>query len=91
MTQLAEFLVRSVVGNPGAVSVVEVEGEASVLLEVRVDPADLDRVHGPDGETLRAIRTVISAAAGQRKAVVELIEPAQDAPSESTEDAPTGE
>jgi predicted RNA-binding protein YlqC (UPF0109 family) len=90
VTHLAEFLVRSVVANPGAVSVNEVEGDASVLLEVRVDPADVERVHGPEGETLRAIRTVISAAAGQRKAVVELIEPDRDAPAESTEDAPTG-
>mgnify|MGYP003337407860 FL=1 len=52
-----------------------VEGEASILLELSVAPSDLARVKGPEGETLRAIRAVLSAAAGRRKAVLELVEP----------------
>jgi hypothetical protein len=58
-----------------------------VLLELSVDPSDLDRVLGPDGETLRAIRTVLSASAGRRKAVLELLESGEDAPTDEAERA----
>lgn len=75
MTELVTYIVRGLVSRPDAVRVNVVEGEASILLELAVDPADLSRVKGPEGETLRAIRTVLSASAGQRKAVLELIEP----------------
>lgn len=76
MSELVAFLVRGLVSKPDAVQIHAVEGEASLLIELTVDPADLESIKGPDGDTLRAIRTVLSAAAGQRKAVLELIEPA---------------
>lgn len=76
MTELLTYIVRGLVSQPDAVRVNVVEGEASVLLELAVAPDDLPRVKGPEGETLRSIRTVLSASAGPRKAVLELIEPA---------------
>jgi predicted RNA-binding protein YlqC (UPF0109 family) len=82
VSELVNFLVRSLVSRPEAVRVNEVQGEASILLELAVDSADLERVKGPDGETLRAIRTVLSAASGRRKAVLELVEPSADAGEE---------
>jgi predicted RNA-binding protein YlqC (UPF0109 family) len=82
VTQLVEFLVGGLVQDPGAVAVHEVAGESSTLLELTVAPADIERVKGPGGDTLRALRTVLSAAAGQRKAVLELIEPGSGAPAE---------
>jgi predicted RNA-binding protein YlqC (UPF0109 family) len=82
VSELVNFLVRSLVSRPDAVRVNEVQGEASILLELAVDAADLERVKGPDGETLRAIRTVLSAASGRRKAVLELVEPSSDAGEE---------
>ncbi|MBM4367884.1 MAG: KH domain-containing protein [Deltaproteobacteria bacterium] len=78
MIELVRHMVKGLVTDASAVSVNAVEGEASVLIELRVAPADLDRVKGPDGETLRALRTVLSAGAGQRRAVLELIEPGMD-------------
>lgn len=82
MTELVSFLVKGIVTRPDAVRVNTVDGEASVLIELAVDPADVARVHGPDGETLRAIRTVLSASSGQRKAVLELLEPRSGADEE---------
>lgn len=60
--------------HPAAVVVNAREGDASVLIELEVDPSDLARVNGPDGATLRAIRQVLSASAGQRKAILELVQ-----------------
>ncbi len=75
MKALVDHVVRGLVKNPDAVRLNSVEGEASVLLELSVAPEDLARVKGPNGDTLRAIRTVLSASAGRRKAVLELVEP----------------
>ena len=94
MTELVKHLVAGIVTVPGGVSINTVEGEASLLVELTVDPADVERIHGPDGETLRSLRTVLSAASGQRRAVLELIEPSNGAAShaaESTSDDETAE
>ena len=82
MSELVRFLVKHLVSRPDQVRVNEVQGEASILLELAVDAADVEAVKGPDGETLRAIRTVLSAAPGRRKAVLELIEPSADSDEE---------
>lgn len=73
MTALVTYLVKSLVSRPDRVRVNTVDGEAAVLLELSVAPEDLDAVRGEDGETLRAIRAVLSAASGRRKAVLELV------------------
>jgi predicted RNA-binding protein YlqC (UPF0109 family) len=75
VTGLVTHLVKGLVSKPDQVAVNTVEGEASVLLELSVAPEDIGRVKGPDGETLRSLRTVLSAAAGDRKAILELVEP----------------
>ncbi|MDP2306404.1 MAG: KH domain-containing protein [Pseudomonadota bacterium] len=73
MKAVVDHLVRGLVRNPDAVRLNTVEGEASVLIELSVAREDVARVNGPEGDTLRAIRAVLSAAAGRRKAVLELI------------------
>lgn len=75
MKALVDHVVRGLVKNPDAVRLNTVEGDASVLIELSVAPEDVARVKGPNGDTLRAIRTVLSASAGRRKAVLELLEP----------------
>ncbi len=73
MKDLVAFLVRGVVKHPDAVAVTETEGEASVLLELSVSSEDQAAVQGPDGVTLAAIRAVIAASSGRRKAILELV------------------
>ena len=75
MKALVEHLVKHIVSRPEQVRVNAVEGEASLLLELSVHPADLAAVKGAEGQTIAAVRTVLSAAAGRRKAVLELVEP----------------
>jgi predicted RNA-binding protein YlqC (UPF0109 family) len=59
--QFVEFLVKSIVGNPDAVSVVRSVDEKGVLLELTVDPEDLGRVIGKRGATAQSIRTLLRA------------------------------
>lgn len=75
MTELVSFLVRGLVSAPDQVRVNQVEGEASLLLELSVAPHDMASLKGPDDVTIRAIRTVLSASSGRRKAILELVEP----------------
>ena len=77
MRDLVEFLVRSLVDDPEAVSVEELDDGGDIVLEVRVAGDDLGRVIGRDGRVANAIRTLAKAAAtaqGEGRVLVEIIE-----------------
>ena len=67
MKELVEYLIRSLVENPGGIQLEEREDDDMVTLELRVDTEDLGRVIGKDGSTINAIRTVLQAAAASHK------------------------
>jgi len=76
MRELVEFLAKSLVDNPEQVSVNEVEGERSIVLELTVASEDMGKVIGKQGRIAKAIRTVVKAAAARegKKVVVEIIQ-----------------
>ena len=49
LKELVEFIAKSIVDDPSQVHVSEIEGEASVILELRVGPEDMGRVIGKGG------------------------------------------
>ncbi len=59
--QFVEFIVKSLVGNPDAVSVERRIDEKGVLLELTVDAEDLGRVIGKRGATAQSLRTLLRA------------------------------
>jgi hypothetical protein len=59
--QFVEFIVKSIVGKPDAVSINRTIDEKGVLLELTVDPEDLGRVIGKHGATAQSIRTLLRA------------------------------
>ena len=64
LEELAAFLTRSLVDNPDEVEVASTETDDSrVDLELRVAQEDMGRVIGRQGRTIRAIRSVVKAAA----------------------------
>lgn len=74
MEDLVHHLVDPIVANPDDVSVQRVEGDSVTVLELVVHPDDRDRLERDDGRTLRALRNVISAAAGKQKASLDLVD-----------------
>ncbi|NLC68926.1 MAG: KH domain-containing protein [Clostridiaceae bacterium] len=76
MKELLETIVRALVDNPDEISVNEVEGEKSLILELRVAPGDMGKVIGKQGRIAKAIRTVMKAAAVKenKRVVVEIIQ-----------------
>ncbi len=73
---LLEYLARSLVDNPDGVEVSTVEGERSIILQLRVDPDDVGKVIGKKGRIAQAMRTLVKASAtrGGRNAIVEIID-----------------
>jgi predicted RNA-binding protein YlqC (UPF0109 family) len=59
--QFIEYIVKSVVGNPDAVSIKRTIDEKGVLLELTVDQEDLGRVIGKRGATAQSLRTLLRA------------------------------
>lgn len=88
MTDLVLHLVKPIVDHGDDVNVNVIEAEASVTLELTVNPADIEAVVGDNGRTIRSIRNILSAAAGRRKATLDLIDPnAPIAPAGESTDA----
>jgi len=76
LKELVESMAKELVDNPDKVQVVEVEGEKTTVIELRVASEDLGKVIGRQGRTARAMRTILSAAAtkANKRAVLEILE-----------------
>ena len=62
---LIEYIAKSLVDDPSAVSVNETEGERGPVLELRVAQGDIGKVIGKYGRIAKALRTVLSASASK--------------------------
>ncbi len=76
MKELIEVLARALVDNPERIEVNEVEGEKSIILELKVAEEDMGKVIGKKGRIAKAIRTVVKASAARegKRVVVEIIQ-----------------
>ena len=76
MKELVEVIAKSLVDNPNEVHVNEIQGEQSLILELKVAPEDMGKVIGKQGRVAKAIRTVVKAAAlnEEKKVAVEIID-----------------
>ncbi len=77
MRDLLEFLARSLVAEPDAVQVTEVEEiDGEVVLELEVAEDDLGRVIGRGGRVANALRSVMKAAATreEKRVVVDILD-----------------
>jgi hypothetical protein len=73
---LVTYIVRNLVESPDAVEVREVAGDKAQVYEVKVDEADLGKVIGKQGRTIRSVRALVSAAASRegKRATVEVVD-----------------
>ena len=62
---LIEYIAKSLVDDPSAVSVNETEGERGPVLELRVAQGDIGKVIGKYGRIAKALRIVLSASASR--------------------------
>jgi len=76
MKELIEYIAKALVDNPDEVSVSEVSGDQTSVLELKVAKEDLGKVIGKQGRSARAMRTILSAASTKlkKRMVLEIIE-----------------
>ncbi len=76
MKEFVEFIIKNLVDKPGEVQVKEITGERTTVLELRVDKGDTGKVIGRSGQTVRSLRTLITAAATKqgKRYVLEILE-----------------
>jgi predicted RNA-binding protein YlqC (UPF0109 family) len=70
MKALVELIAKSLVDKPEEVAVAEIDGERTAVFELRVAAGDIGKVIGKQGNTARAIRTILSAAGAKLGNVV---------------------
>lgn len=76
MKEFIEYVVKALVDHPEAVSVTQIDGEKTVIFELRCNEGDIGKVIGKQGRTIKAIRILLGAAAAKAdvRAMLEIIE-----------------
>ena len=66
MQELVNFIAKSLVDNPDAVTIRQTEGPEAIILELSVAPEDMGKVIGKQGRIAKSIRTVVKAATAKQ-------------------------
>lgn len=76
MKDLLEYLAKALVDHPEDVQIEVIEGERSMILQLRVHPDDIGKVIGKQGRIAQALRTLVKAAATKqgKNAIVEILD-----------------
>jgi predicted RNA-binding protein YlqC (UPF0109 family) len=76
MRETVELIVRALVDEQDAVDVRELDRNGTTRIEVRVAQADMGKVIGRQGRTVRALRSIVHAAGlkQRRRVVLDIVE-----------------
>ncbi|EKD85369.1 MAG: hypothetical protein ACD_38C00036G0006 [uncultured bacterium] len=85
MKDLLDFIVKNLVTKPEAVIVDETENEGNLDLNLTVDPSDMGIIIGKNGQTIRAIRKLLTvrAIAENVRVNLQLTEPQKEPGAEN--------
>ncbi|MGD9612251.1 MAG: KH domain-containing protein [Kiritimatiellia bacterium] len=76
MKELIEYVVKALVDHPDDLRIAEIEGERTIVYELRCHPDDVGKVIGKSGKTVGAIRVLLSTVAARqnKRAMLEVVE-----------------
>lgn len=76
MKELIRHIAEALVDHPDQVEVSCIEGENSVIIELKVASDDVGKVIGKGGQTAKAMRKILSAAATKlkKKSLLQIVE-----------------
>ena len=76
MKDFVNFLAQALVDNPEKVEVKELGQGKTTVIELKVAQEDLGKIIGRKGRTVKAIRTLLNAAAvkNKKRVVLEVLE-----------------
>ncbi len=70
--QFLEYVVKALVENPNDVKIKRTVDEMGVLMNLDVNPADMGKIIGREGNTAKAIRTLLRVVGMKNNARVNL-------------------
>ncbi|PIS04827.1 MAG: RNA-binding protein [Candidatus Buchananbacteria bacterium CG10_big_fil_rev_8_21_14_0_10_42_9] len=70
--EFVEYIVKGIVGHPGDVKTERTVDEMGVLITLHINPEDMGYVIGRQGQTARAIRTLLKIVGAKANARVNL-------------------
>ena len=76
MKDLIKMIAQSLVDNPEEVTVSEIVGDHTSVIELKVAKEDMGKVIGKKGNTAHAMRLILSAASAKikKRTVLEIVE-----------------
>ena len=76
MRELIEYIARSLVDHPDDIKITEIDGECTVVFELRCNKEDTGKVIGKSGKTVSAMRTLLNtlAAKNGKRAILEIVD-----------------
>lgn len=76
MKDFIVFIVKHLVDNPEEVQVNEIDGERTIVLELRVAQSDMGKVIGRRGQNARSLRILLAGASAKlgKRSVLEILE-----------------
>jgi len=76
MNAILESIAKSLVDAPNEVQITEVDGEKTIIFELRCNAKDVGKIIGKSGKTVGAMRTIMNSMAAKqgRKAMLEVVD-----------------
>lgn len=76
MKEVLQTIIETLVDDTSGIQINQIDGERSIIFEVKVAPGDMGRVIGKEGRIAKAIRTIFKAVAAkeQKKVTIEFID-----------------
>lgn len=75
MKEIIEIIAQAIVDDPEVVTVTEINGRHTSILELKVSKTDIGKIIGKKGRTADALRTILNAvsAKGKKRIVLEIL------------------
>ncbi len=76
MKALLETIAKSLVDAPNEVQITEIDGEKTIIFELRCNAKDVGKIIGKSGKTVGAMRVLLNSVAAKqgRKAMLEVVD-----------------
>lgn len=75
MKEILETIIRNLVDNKDEIEIKELDGEKTIIFEVKVAESDMGKIIGKQGKIAHSIRTIMKAVASRehKKVSIEFI------------------
>ena len=72
MKEVLETIINTLVSDKDAVSINQIDGEQSIIFEVKVAESDMGKIIGKQGTIAKSIRTIMKAVASKENKIVSI-------------------